>query len=179
MIYDNFQKIPQITQAHYTVHVPWLHLEKSIEQLAEGTEIIIEPEFQRAHVWTKEQQIKYIEWVLRGGKSGKEILWNCAGWMRDFRGPVYLVDGLQRITAVRKFLDNKIPAFGTSYRGYVGHLDIISCNFIFYVNDLSNYEDILKWYLDINDGGTVHTREEIEKVKLLLEKENYHGNQEN
>jgi hypothetical protein len=172
MKYKNFQKIPQITRANYKVHVPWNHLEKHLEHLKEGnTEVIIEPEFQRAHVWTEEQQIKYIEWIMRGGESGKEILWNCAGWMKDFKGPVYLVDGLQRITAVRKFLNNEVPAFGTLYKDFSGHLDIISCNFIFYVNDLENYEDVLKWYLDINDGGTIHTEMELNKVRLLLEKE--------
>ena len=171
MKHNNFQKIPQITQANYNVHVPWLHLEQSIEQLREDVELILEPEFQRAHVWTDAQRTKYIEWVLRGGRSGREILWNCAGWMKNFKGPVYLVDGLQRITAVRKFLNNEIPAFGTFYKDFSGHLDIISCNFIFYVNDLDKYEDVLKWYLDINDGGTVHSEMELEKVRLLLKKE--------
>ena len=57
------------------------------------------------------------------------------------------------------------------YKDFSGYLDIISCNFIFYVNDLDKYEDILKWYLDINDGGTVHTEMELNRVKLLLEKE--------
>jgi len=171
MIYNDFQKIPKITHAHYRINVSWLYLEDQITQMSEGLELIIEPEFQRAHVWTDEQRTKYIEWVLRGGKSGKDILWNCAGWMGKFTGPVYLVDGLQRITAVRKFLNNEIPAFGTLYKDFSGYLDILTADFIFYVNDLESYTDILKWYLDINSGGTIHTEEEIEKVKILLEKE--------
>jgi len=171
MIYNDFQKIPQITQANYKIDVFWLHFEEQIKQMSDGVELVIEPEFQRAHVWTDEQRTKYIEWILRGGKSGKDILWNCAGWMGKFTGPLYLVDGLQRITAVRKFLNNEIPVFGTLYKDFSSKPNMLRCGFIFYVNDLKNYTDVLKWYLAINSGGTIHTEEEIEKVKILLEKE--------
>lgn len=41
MNYDNFQDIPKITQAHYSIHVPWLHLERSIEQLRKGRKMIL------------------------------------------------------------------------------------------------------------------------------------------
>ena len=168
-----FSEIQQfIKEGSYEVNIPLDGLKCSLEHYFESG-LNLEPKFQRAHVWTDTQRTKYIEWVLRGGRSGREILWNCAGWMKNFKGPVYLVDGLQRITAVRKFFNNEIPAFGTLYKDFSGHLDIISCNFIFYVNDLDKYEDVLKWYLDINDGGTVHSEMELNRVRLLLEKEKF------
>ena len=39
------------------------------------------------------------------------------------------------------------------------------------INSLKSKKDVLKWYLHINDGGTPHTKEEIERVKKLYEKE--------
>ena len=37
------------------------------------------------------------------------------------------------------------------------------------INSLKSKKDVLKWYLQINDGGTPHTKEEIERVKKLYE----------
>jgi hypothetical protein len=45
--------------------------------------------------------------------------------------------------------------------------DIIKLN----INDLKTKKEVLQWYLDFNTGGTVHTEEEIVKVKKLLEQE--------
>ena len=39
------------------------------------------------------------------------------------------------------------------------------------INGLKSKKDVLKWYLQINDGGIPHTKEEIERVKKLYEKE--------
>ena len=37
------------------------------------------------------------------------------------------------------------------------------------VNDLQTKEEVLKWYLQVNDGGTPHSKEEIDKVKQMIE----------
>lgn len=34
------------------------------------------PDFQRGHIWTEEQQSKYIEFILKGGKSGRDFYFN-------------------------------------------------------------------------------------------------------
>lgn len=171
----NFKDIPQITTAHYSIHVPWDYLESALENYKEDFNLQLEPEFQRSHVWTEEQQSRYVEWILCGGKTGKEIYFNSPNWGREKEGqpfgPMVLVDGLQRITAVLKFLRNELPAFGHTIEEYEGKPHIIHNNFIFYVNDLEDYADVLKWYLDINSGGTQHTEEELAKVKALWEKE--------
>ena len=39
------------------------------------------------------------------------------------------------------------------------------------INSLKSKKDVLKWYLQINDGGTPHTKEEIERVKKLYNEE--------
>lgn len=39
----------------------------------------------------------------------------------------------------------------------------------FNINNLQTRKDIIKWYIDYNSAGTYHSKEEIERVKKLLE----------
>ena len=41
-------------------------------------------------------------------------------------------------------------------------------NFNFQVCQIENRADILRLYLNINAGGTPHTKEELDKVRVLL-----------
>ena len=115
----NFRDIRKFTRhANYRVHVAWTFLEKQLEYWNDAYLLEIEPEFQRAHVWDDDKRSKYIEYILQGGMSGKDIYFNCPEFgggkaeSRKFMRTLYIVDGLQRITAVRKFLNNKIKLFG-------------------------------------------------------------------
>jgi uncharacterized protein with ParB-like and HNH nuclease domain len=129
----------------------------------------LNPDFQRGHVWTEEQQIKYIEYLLRGGKSARVIYFNQPGWMHDWKGDFVCVDGLQRITAVIKFMNNEIPAFGYYYKDFEDKPHNI--DLLFNVNNLKTRKEVLQWYIEFNSAGTVHTDEEINRVKKLLEAE--------
>jgi hypothetical protein len=91
--------------------------------------------------------------------------------MNLFTGNMVLVDGLQRITAVLMFLHNEIPAFGVYRKEWEGRLSMTGPDFIFVVNDLPTREKVLKWYLNMNSGGTVHTEAELDKVRELLREE--------
>ena len=145
---------------------------RRVKDYEEDIGLELDPDFQRGHVWSEEQQKRYVEFVLRGGRSAKEIYFNCKGWQREYEGPVVLVDGKQRLEAVRKFLRNELVIFdGKYYKDFEDRLDTIRHSFKFYINDLETRKEVLQWYIDINDGGVVHTTEEIDKVKKLLEKE--------
>jgi hypothetical protein len=167
-----FADIPQLTRdASYRVNIPWDYLE---EWLRPRDDVVpdLDPEFQRAHVWTEEQQIAFVEFMLRGGKGSNEIRFNCVGWMGDFRGPFVLVDGKQRLEAVRKFMANKLLVFGEYYfSDFEDRLRIVYVDFIMMVNSLPDMKSVLRWYLEINSGGTIHTDAELDKVRKLLEKE--------
>jgi hypothetical protein len=39
----------------------------------------------------------------------------------------------------------------------------------FNINDLKTKAEVLQWYLDFNTGGTVHSDEEITRVRKMLE----------
>ena len=130
----------------------------------------LNPDFQRAHVWTRDQQIKYVEYILKGGASGRDIYFNNPSWSGTYAEKTVLVDGKQRLEAAFQFLDNKIPAFGHLYSEWTGAIPF-DCYFIFYVNQLKTRAEVLEWYLDINTGGTPHSEDEINRVKELLKKE--------
>lgn len=165
-----FSEIPQfICDGNYNVSMPWKLLEKWIEDQVE-LNLDLDPDFQRDHVWTEEQQRKYVEFCLKGGKGSSQIRFNCVGWMGNFEGPFVLVDGKQRIAAVRKFLYDGLKVFDHLYSEFEDKLPS-EIYFNFMINDLPTKADVLEWYLQINDGGTVHTQEELNKVREMLKTE--------
>ncbi len=160
----------------YTVDIGWDFLESWIEnhqkQFDGEPGLNLNPDFQREHVWTREQQIAYVEYVLRGGHAAKELYFNCVGWNRGKRGAFEIVDGKQRLEAVRSYLRNEVPVFGRTYLEYSDNIGFrMEQSFKVYVNDLATRAQVLTWYLDLNTGGTPHTPEEIHRVQNLLVQE--------
>lgn len=169
-----FSDIPQLTRSGtYQVNQAWEYIEEWIAERNEcdANRLILEPDFQREHVWNETQQRRYVEYILRGGESGKVLYFNCSSWMKAFNTPIFLVDGLQRLTAVRKFLRNDLKIFDGCYRtDFDGRLPW-KAEFLINVNDLPTRKDVLQWYIDLNAGGTPHTELEIDRVRALLDKE--------
>ena len=172
-LYKRFRDIPQfVTWGGYAADVPWDHIERTIENFGSGLNLEMDPDFQRAHVWSQSQQVAYVEFILRGGQSSRAILWNAPGWPRHVPGAsLVLVDGKQRLEAVRRFMNNEIPAFGSRFSDFTDRLPMTGPSFRFHVNSLKTRREVLQWYLDLNTGGTVHTSEEIAKVRDMLGKE--------
>ena len=167
-----FQDIPRLTQANYRIDVPVRYLEEQFAHYEKSYGLELSPDFQRNHVWTEEQQRKYVEFLLRGGRSGRDILFNCVGFNhKTAPGKVVCVDGLQRLTACRKFVNNELQAFGLYCNEFEDKIDLL-LTFVFCINDLPTKKQVLNWYLEINDGGTIHTKEELDKVRNMLAKEN-------
>lgn len=169
----HFKDIPQFPKHHYAVDVSWDYLEDHIaHEQAEryGAQLDLEPDFQRAHVWTKNQQKDYIEYSLQGGEVGRNIVFNCAGWGEDYRGPYVIVDGKQRLEAVRAFLRGEVKAFGLRFGEFTGRLSLTGPSFSWRVCALESRKELLELYLSINAGGTPHTNAELEKVRAMLKK---------
>lgn len=170
MKYNKFSDIPKMTSfGSYSVTVPWGSIERTLESYRQGYDLELDPEFQRAHVWTEDKQIAYVQYILRGGHSSRDIFFNASNWNGGSQGgKMYLVDGKQRLEAVRRFMNNEIPAFGTLLKDYEDKPDFLRHSFNFRVNDLATYSEVLQWYIDLNDGGVAHTKEEIQKVRDML-----------
>lgn len=163
-----FSEIPQFPRAHYEIDVGWDYLEGSLERWKEAYGLELDPDFQRAHVWSRAQQIAYVEYVLMGGEVAKNITWNCVGWDRtSTAGPIQLVDGKQRLEAARAFLRDELPVFGHRFSEFKDRMRYMT-SFRFRVCSLEKREDVLRLYLNINAGGTPHTKAEIERVRKLL-----------
>ena len=166
-----FQDIKKFTRdGHYRIDVSWDYVGKWVDSHTD-VDIQLNPDFQRAHVWTENQQRAFVEFVLRGGTGSKELRFNCVGWMQDWKGPMVLVDGKQRLKAVQKFMRNDLKVFGHKFSDFEDDMDMLVASFSIRVNDLPTRADVLQWYLDINGGGVVHTDEELDKVKKMLDEE--------
>jgi hypothetical protein len=165
-----FKDIPPFTRsADYRVNVGLDFLQESLRgYLEQGLDM--DPDFQRAHVWTEEQQVRFVEYLLRDGVSGRVIYFNHPGWMGDWKGAFVLVDGKQRLEACLKFLRGDLRVFGHIRPEFKDRISF-SIGLVFAVNNLKTRAEVLQWYLDLNTGGTVHTDVEIDKVRRLLEGE--------
>lgn len=155
----------------YACDIPWDYLEEWITSHKEYPGMDIDPDFQREHVWTEEKQIAYVEFVVRGGNSAKSIWWNCPGWTFGPKTKMVLVDGKQRLQAVRRFLNDEIPLLGYLFSEYESAIMPSCCTFRMHVNTLKTRREVLTWYLQMNSGGVVHTKNELEKVERLLKQE--------
>ena len=170
-----FREIERFTgDGNYTINVGIDYLKATVDGYIKDFGLELNPDFQRGHVWTKKQQISYLEFFYRGGKSANVIYFNCPSFGRgeaedsDIKQMV-LVDGLQRLTSHLDFLDNKIPIFGYYFKEFTDRPRLTQYDLRFNINDLQYRHEVLKWYIEMNTGGVVHTKEEIERVQKLLE----------
>lgn len=173
-------EIPQFTSdGSYQICVHLNYLERTLQGFEEDYGLELNPDFQRGHVWTEKQQIAWLEFFFKGGKTSRVIYFNspefrkCSSEDRDLPPTILCVDGLQRLTALRRFINNEIPIFGCYLDDFEDKTVEMRKEYIeFNVNSLQTRREVLQWYLDMNTGGTVHSDEEIRRVKALLHAEN-------
>jgi Uncharacterized conserved protein len=172
--YTSFKDIPRfISHGNYAVDVGIRHLQKWIDDMIKDLRLELNPDFQRGHVWTEEQQIKYVEFLLRGGKTGLDVYFNYPSWHYNVSNGAYnefvCVDGLQRITAILAFMNNKIKVFGSYYNEYIDCPNFIRHSIRLHINDLKTRKDVLQWYLEMNSGGTPHSEAELKRVQKMYD----------
>lgn len=175
--------IPFLQESNYIVDYDFSDLEKLFKRYAEDYDGFEEnPDFQRGHVWTKEQQIKYVEAFVSNVLSEQQrtITLSCP----DFRGGVkapdsdlqgfVIIDGLQRYTASVDFCKGKFKIFGKySYEDLLlSKFSLKRKTFKVQVYSYQYKKDLLKHYLLFNAGGVVHSNEEIDRVKKMLDELN-------
>ncbi|MBY6838776.1 DUF262 domain-containing protein [Clostridium botulinum] len=170
---------PFTPNGDYEVNIGLNYLETILKDYYDDYGLELNPDFQRGNVWTEEQQIAYLEFFLRDGATSRVIYFNCpfftCGSVDDYKNgkyemPMVCVDGLQRLTAIRKFLRNELKVCGYTLNEFEDK-DILlrKMGLRFNVNNLKTKKEVLQWYLDFNTGGTVHSQEEITRVKKMLE----------
>jgi hypothetical protein len=138
----------------------------------------VDPDYQRGHVWTEAQSAAFVGHRLEGGECPTLTIQR---WDARTSNVDEVVDGKQRILATLGFIENRIPALLSDGRLY--HLRdwsepdqqrivrsfelmlrarIVQC---------PTRADVLRLYLRLNRGGSIHTDEEINRVRALLAKE--------
>ena len=185
IIIMKYADIPKFPHPNYTVNIEFEYIE---EWLAEHNKDIIkldlDPEFQRGYVWTEEQKVQYMEYVLKGGFSGRDIYFNCPTWhnLTSAKGfnVLTIIDGKQRLNAVLSFLHNEIKVYGEYYKDWISFGQIYGdkrtdklghdANFIVHIHNIPNEIEVVKWYLGMNTGGSIHTKQDINIAKEYLNK---------
>lgn len=171
----NFSDIkPFIPDGDWWVDVTFENLEMELSSWESRYGIDLNPDFQRGHVWTEYQQILYIENMLRGMKHGRDIFFNSPAFglrpneKRDLDDTILCVDGLQRLTAIKRFMNNEIKIFGNYLKDYSDRPRDRFAKLRIYINSLGTRAEVLDWYLQMNSGGTVHSESELKRVRELL-----------
>jgi hypothetical protein len=91
-------------------------------------------------------------------------------------GPSEVVDGKQRITALRRWLKGEIIAHApcgiSVWHKDIGEVDQRNLDMMTTMQwkfvGLSRVE-VMKYYLRLNSGGTVHSKKELDRVRKLIE----------
>jgi hypothetical protein len=151
------------------------------EHEAEGG-LDLDPDFQRGHVWTDVHRTRYLEHLLRGGQHGRVIVWNSPTYAyhdrradTDLPTTLVIVDGKQRLTAVRMFLDDRVGVFGgnrLSDFDEQSQRDILisTSNLLrltMHMHGLQYRRELLDLYLQLNEGAIAHSPEELDRVRAL------------
>lgn len=148
-------------------------LPEVVEDWKRDYRLDLDPDFQRAHVWTDAQRAAFVEYVLSGGPSGRDLYFACEGWNRalSLKSALVIVDGKQRLEAVLRFLRDELPVRGRVRSQWTGRMRLTTgARFRFHIADIGR-ADTLRWYLALNAAGTPHAPEEIDRVRALLDAE--------
>jgi hypothetical protein len=136
----------------------------------------IDPDFQRPHVWKERQQRMWLEFFMRGGRTGRVLYFNHPSWMRGYnKGEFVLVDGKQRLEAIRRWMADEIKVFGSYKSEYTDSCRMLSNTIKINVNTLPTKAEVLRWYVQMNGGGTPHSKKDLLKVLDLLKEEENNG----
>lgn len=170
-----FADIPSFTRdGSWQCDFDFAYLLQFIDEHIKSYDLQLNPDFQRGHVWTEEQQIAWLEFFLRGGGTGRILYFNCPWWQDKKEDKGYndfvCVDGLQRITAIRRFMNGEIPVFGSYVNEYEDTMSIVRHSIKVNINNLKSEKEVLQWYIDMNAGGTPHSSEEIDRVRKMIKK---------
>lgn len=136
---------------------------------------LVVPDYQRGRVWSAEQSARFVGYVVTGGQPPP--IWVQQHPELDLEE---IVDGLQRLSAMRDFFDDKIPALVPNgaevlHSGFdpdcTGRFRSLHVNKM--ITSLPTRADVLRLYLRLNSGGTVHTNAELRRVAELLRREEH------
>lgn len=147
---------------------------RSVIDTLEQFQVNLDPDYQRDHVWSADQQSEYVGALIECPEGKNPIILNDVN-MDGSKRPSDVIDGKQRIAAMVAWLRGEIKAVcpcGESFlyddlddidRRCVGMTTTLRWNWM-----RLDREGVLRYYIALNTGGSVHTDEEINRVRELL-----------
>lgn len=130
------------------------------------------PPWQRPEVWPVENQRRFIEGVFLGLGAGHHVVngadfYDGTGEPKPMSG--WLLDGQQRITAIRDFLDGKFAIFDGIYKDDLAAIDLrrrfLRAKFVRVELEYTDDEQALKeLYFRLAFSGVSHTEEDLERL---------------
>lgn len=157
-----------VPSTHYAIDQPL----GSIESFLEQYNVDMNPDYQRGYVWTQEQQEKFVGAMLESPESISPIILNFVGKQRMSSE---VVDGKQRLRACLRWVRGKIQAkcpcgisVWYSDLGEVDHRKVrmmitLRCKWVTLPRS-----EVMKYYIRLNSGGTLHTEKDLEKVRRMI-----------
>lgn len=163
---------------------PWHTIREMVEGRFKAERLDLNPDYQRGAVWTRQQQREFVGFLLDGGECPKIVIQRYesganapAAFKRNYcELPSEVIDGQQRLRAICAWMNGEIDALtpeGDSlwFRDS-NEVDRRGLMLMLYYVDLPRVER-LRYYIKLNRGGTVHTEQEIARVRELLAAEEH------
>lgn len=170
------QLTPLISPRGMPCHLSLDEIDGLLSEWRDRYGLNIDPDFQRGHVWTEMHQRRYVEFILRLG-TPPPLMFNGPGYggnpvrrSSDLGSEIVLVDGKQRLTAIQKFVDNRLAVFNGYYVNDFEDRDAMlkRVTVTYSVNHLDRRVDVLKWYLEMNEGHIGHTADELDRIRAEI-----------
>ncbi|MHC5194730.1 DUF262 domain-containing protein [Pseudomonas frederiksbergensis] len=161
----------------YTIEqlIPSASMVRDLAQQADSRQIMrfTLPTWQRPETWELKQKVRFIEGIFLNFGCGYLVV-NAREWMNTADAPPapmagWLIDGQQRVAAIRDFLAGLFPVFGNVYWNMLDRPTqirrFLGVSFPHFELEYVADEQLLKEIYDrLNFGGTPHT----EADRLLL-----------
>lgn len=128
------------------------------------------PEYQRKLKWKLKQKQDLIISVLIDNPIGDFVFKET----KSHLGATFhysIIDGQQRINALREFVMNQFPLEDGRYFSNLLYWDqrrVFERRVMYYTVPNASLEDEIDIYLGRNKGGTAHTKEELKKAERML-----------
>lgn len=146
------------------LHVDYENHRKEIKLSSKELLNTITPAFQRDNnKWSKKMQVSFIENLLSGFDTQLKFF-NIIDKVNNKDDNCQIIDGLQRTTAILKFIDGKIKPFGYTYSELINDLPKFNTKLTIAIYDFDNWEAIGRFYIDMNENIT-HSKKDIKKAK--------------
>lgn len=127
------------------------------------------PEFQRDNdKWDLERKVKFVENILCGFQSTIML----ATIDNELMDDCFILDGLQRLTALQDWFDGKFPVYEDIWFKDLAHLrraPFVDCRMALVVHRFDTMQECVNFYIDINKGIS-HSEEDIKRATDYLEK---------